>query len=76
VLLELVVLSILYMYSFGVVKIQPSTAPGIDNNANVGGGGKSLCAFYIDTYRLLDVFGTHKLTTDHHTTPLVAAASV
>jgi hypothetical protein len=62
VLLELVVLSFVYLYAFGMVKITASTAPGFDNTENAKSEKVSLCTFVVDTYRLLDVFGTHKLT--------------
>lgn len=75
VLIELVLLSFVYMYAFGVVKIQPSTAPGVDSSKNAGGDSKSLLAFYVDTYRLFDVYGTHRLTSEIRS-PLTSSNAV
>lgn len=63
-LIELVVITFLYMYAFGAVKIYPSSAPGFDNRNVKNGETASFCSFYLDTLRFWDLYGTHKLTSE------------
>lgn len=77
VLIELMVLSIVYLYAFGFVKIKPSTAPGFDGSANstAATSTASFGAFYLSVWWLHDVFGSHWLSSDA-TTPLAKANAV
>lgn len=67
VLIELTVISILYMYAFGAVKIHPSNAPGFNNRNAKNGETASFFSFYLDTLKFWDVYGTHKLTSELRT---------
>lgn len=75
VLIELMVLSVFYVYAFGIVKIRPSAAPGYDasvepkNSEHV-----TFTTFVCNTWRLWDVLGTHALANDA-TAPLAKASA-
>lgn len=77
-LIELMVLSIVYLYAFGFVKIKPATAPTFDaakgGNA-VGADAASCMGFYCATWKLYDLLGTHWLPAEA-TTPLSKADAV
>eukprot|EP00598_Pedospumella_elongata_P004442 CAMPEP_0184981192 /NCGR_PEP_ID=MMETSP1098-20130426/11024_1 /TAXON_ID=89044 /ORGANISM="Spumella elongata, Strain CCAP 955/1" /LENGTH=321 /DNA_ID=CAMNT_0027504735 /DNA_START=68 /DNA_END=1033 /DNA_ORIENTATION=+ len=64
VLIELVIISFVYMYAFGAVKIHPSSAPGFDNRNAKNGETVSFFPFYLDTLKFWDLYGTHKLTSE------------
>lgn len=67
-LLEFLILSVPYLYSFGFVKIKPSTAPGFRATLS-GGDGKpyekmSLWQFFCATLCWWDMYGSHTLRDD------------
>jgi hypothetical protein len=76
VLIELLILSIVYLYAFGIYKIKPSTAPGYDASKEpTSSEHATFYAFYCSVWSVLDVFGTHALSTDINT-PLAKANQV
>jgi hypothetical protein len=76
VLIELLILSVVYLYAFGIFKIKPSTAPGYDASKEpTATEHVTFGAFYCSVWSVLDVFGTHALSSDV-STPLAKANQV
>jgi hypothetical protein len=71
VLIELMILSLFYVYGFGIVKIRPSDAEGYNKEADATATAQpvTFVSFGCKLLALYDVFGTHWLSSDI-TTPL------
>ncbi len=64
VLIELMILSLVYLYAFGIVKIKPSTAPGFDNAKNAAGENINWKTFCCALWSFHDVLGTHGIKSE------------
>ena len=64
VLIELMILTVVYLYAFGVVKIKPSTAPGFDTAKNSAGEHVTWASFCCALWSLHDVLGTHGISSE------------
>jgi len=64
VLIELMILSLVYLYAFGIVKIKPSTAPGFDNSKNAAGENINWKTFCCALWSFHDVLGTHGIKSE------------
>ena len=65
VLLELMILSVVYLYAFGIKQITPSAAPGYDTSKDTITSDKiTFTGFVCSLWALHDVFGTQGLTAE------------
>lgn len=64
VLIELMILSLIYVYAFGIVKIKPSSAPGFDNSKNSAGENITWKSFCCALWSFHDVLGTHGIKSE------------
>lgn len=73
-LIELMILSVVYLYAFGIVKIKPSTAPGFQESSQPRPA-ESFGGFYCGVWAVTDVLGTHALSQEA-ATPLAKSNEV
>lgn len=65
VLIEFAVLSFIFIYAYGIKRIEPSTAPGyVADNSSDAPAGLSFGRYFCDILKVYSVFGTLALTSD------------